>query len=208
MQTLGRLADPDEFANIVVKQTPIAVVRLKDVARVELAAQDYSSNSYLDRDPAVALAVFQRPGSNALATAKGIHRDDGDRCRSGFRPASSTTSSTTRPQFIQQSVDEVQETILEADPAGRAGRHPVPADLARRHHSDRRHSGLAHRHLLLHGDVRLHAQQSVAVRPGARDRHRGRRRDRRGGERRAQYRGRSLAARRRASRAWTRSARR
>src|SRR5262249_27323187 len=72
VQTLGRLANPDEFANIVVKQTPTAVVRLKDVARVELAAQDYSSNSYLDRDPAVALAVFQRPGSNAITTANGI----------------------------------------------------------------------------------------------------------------------------------------
>src|SRR6202035_4665661 len=72
VQTLGRLADPSEFANIVIKQTPDAVVRLKDVARVELAAVDYSSNSYLDRDPAVALAVFQRPGSNALQTANNI----------------------------------------------------------------------------------------------------------------------------------------
>src|SRR6202008_4406080 len=72
VQTLGRLADPDEFYNIVVKQTAAAVVRLRDVARIELAAQDYSSNSYLDRDPAVALGIFQRPGSNALATAKGI----------------------------------------------------------------------------------------------------------------------------------------
>src|SRR5471032_1135615 len=72
VQTLGRLADPSEFANVVVKQTANAVVRLKDVAQVELAALDYSSNSYLDRDPAVALAVFQRPGSNALSTATAI----------------------------------------------------------------------------------------------------------------------------------------
>ena len=49
VKTLGRLADPDEFANIVVKQTPTAVVRLKDVAKIELAALDYSSNSYLER---------------------------------------------------------------------------------------------------------------------------------------------------------------
>src|SRR5471032_2754981 len=72
LQTLGRLADPTEFSNVVVKQTANAVVRLKDVAQVELAALDYSSNSYLDRDPAVALAVFQRPGSNALSTATAI----------------------------------------------------------------------------------------------------------------------------------------
>src|SRR3989442_8301357 len=62
VQTLGRLADPAEFANILVKQTPTAVVRLKDVARVELAALDYTTNSYLDRDPAVALGIFQLPG--------------------------------------------------------------------------------------------------------------------------------------------------
>ncbi len=53
----------------MVKETPGAVVRLKDVAKIELAALDYSTNSYLDHDPAVALAIFQRPGSNALATA-------------------------------------------------------------------------------------------------------------------------------------------
>src|SRR5438309_5882390 len=68
VQTLGRLANPDEFSNIIVKQLPNAVVRLKDVAKVQLAAQDYGSNSYLDLDEAVALAIFQRPGSNALTT--------------------------------------------------------------------------------------------------------------------------------------------
>src|SRR5262244_1404514 len=72
VQTLGRLADPEEFSNIVIKTTPGAVVRLRDVAQVELAAQDYTSNSYLDLNPAVGLAVFQRPGSNALATANAI----------------------------------------------------------------------------------------------------------------------------------------
>src|SRR5262245_1207398 len=70
VQTLGRLADPDQFGRIVIKQTETAVVRLKDVARVELAAQDYTTNSYLDRDPAIGLGIFQQPGTNALATAK------------------------------------------------------------------------------------------------------------------------------------------
>ena len=72
VQTLGRLANPDEFGNIVVKQTANAMVRIKDIATVELAAQDYSTNSYLDLDPAVALGIFQRPGSNALSTAQAI----------------------------------------------------------------------------------------------------------------------------------------
>jgi len=72
VRTLGRLIDPKEFGEIVVKQSADAVVRVKDVARVELAAVDYSTNSYLDADPAVALAIFQLAGSNALATADKI----------------------------------------------------------------------------------------------------------------------------------------
>ncbi len=87
---------------------------LRDVARVELAAQDYSSNSYLNRDPAVALAMFQRPGSNALATADAHPRDAWSNSRSGSRPGSSTPSSTIPTQFIQQSVNEVVKTIGEA----------------------------------------------------------------------------------------------
>ena len=113
VQTLGRLASVEEFAEIVVKNEPAAVVRLKDVAQVELAAQDYTSNSYLDRDPAVGLAIFQRPGSNALATAETIQatmRKLGERFPSGLK----YTIVYNPTQFIQQSVDAVQETIGEA----------------------------------------------------------------------------------------------
>ncbi len=113
VKTLGRLADPEEFGNITVKRTATAVVRLKDVAKVELAALDYSSNSYLDRDPAVALAVFQRPGSNALATAKSI-RATMESLAPRFPPGVKHTIVYDPTQFIQQSVDAVQETILEA----------------------------------------------------------------------------------------------
>ncbi len=113
VQTLGRLADPNEFGNIVVKQTVNAVVRLKDVARVDLAALDYSSNSYLDLDPAVALAVFQRPGSNALATARSI-RVTMEELSKRFPPGLKYLIVYDPTQFIQQSVEAVEETILEA----------------------------------------------------------------------------------------------
>jgi len=113
VQTLGRLANPDEFYNVVVKQTASAVVRLRDVARIELAAQDYSTNSYLDRDPAVALGIFQRPGSNALATAKNII-DTMEQLSSGFPAGLKYTIVYNPTQFIKQSVDAVTETILEA----------------------------------------------------------------------------------------------
>jgi hydrophobe/amphiphile efflux-1 (HAE1) family protein len=113
VQTQGRLAEPDQFSEIVVKQTPGALVRLKDVARVELAAQDYTTNSYLDHDPAVALAIFQRPGTNALTTAKGII-DTMKTVSTRFPPGVAYDIVFNPTQFIQQSVDAVIETIAEA----------------------------------------------------------------------------------------------
>ncbi|HEU0058387.1 MAG TPA: multidrug efflux RND transporter permease subunit [Hyphomicrobiaceae bacterium] len=113
VQTLGRLADPEAFANILVKQTPTAVVRLKDVARVELAALDYTTNSYLDRDPAVALGIFQLPGSNALAAAKAIRATMEDLAKD-FPAGLKYTVVYNPTEFIQQSVDAVVETIGEA----------------------------------------------------------------------------------------------
>jgi hydrophobe/amphiphile efflux-1 (HAE1) family protein len=113
VQTQGRLSDPAEFANIVVKQSADAVVRVKDVARVDLAAQDYSSNSYLNLDPAVAIAVFQRPGSNALSTARAIRASMVDIAKQ-FPPGVKYDIVYDPTQFIQQSVTAVQETIGEA----------------------------------------------------------------------------------------------
>jgi hydrophobe/amphiphile efflux-1 (HAE1) family protein len=113
VRTLGRLADPEQFANVVVKQTENAVVRLRDVAKVELAGQDYSSNSYLDLDPAVAIAIFQRPGSNALATAQAIKETVAEAAKR-FPPGLVHKIVYDPTTFIQQSVDAVLETILEA----------------------------------------------------------------------------------------------
>ena len=113
VRTLGRLADPAEFGQIAVKTTPTAIVRLKDVARVELAAQDYSSNSYLNRNAAVALAVFQRPGSNALATADAIIKEM-DRLSARFPDGVKHGIVYNPTQFIQESVNAVLRTILEA----------------------------------------------------------------------------------------------
>ncbi|HWV54414.1 multidrug efflux RND transporter permease subunit [Pseudorhodoplanes sp.] len=113
VRTLGRLSDPVEFGNIVVKQSPNAVVRIKDVARVELTGQDYSSSSYLGRDPSVALAVFQRPGSNALATGERIRKTTAELAKS-FPEGMTYTIIYDPTQFISQSVDAVIETIFEA----------------------------------------------------------------------------------------------
>ncbi|HET9187633.1 MAG TPA: efflux RND transporter permease subunit, partial [Acidothermaceae bacterium] len=113
VSTQGRLADPAEFANIVVKQTANAVVRIKDIGRVELAAQDYSTNSYLDTSPAVALGIFQRPGSNALATADRVEQTM-QALSKRFPPGIKYDIVYNPTQFIQQSVDAVRSTIAEA----------------------------------------------------------------------------------------------
>src|SRR5262249_32535225 len=113
VRTLGRLIDPKEFGEIVVKQTTDAVVRLKDVSRVELAAVDYSTNSYLDGDPAVALVVYQLPGSNALDTANKVIATM-DELSKNFPDGLKYTVVYNPTQFIQQSIDAVTETIFEA----------------------------------------------------------------------------------------------
>ena len=72
-------------------------VRLRDVARVELGALAYTTNSFLLRKSAVAMLVTQRPGSNALATAKNIS-DTMEQAEGQLSArASTTTSATTRP---------------------------------------------------------------------------------------------------------------
>jgi HAE1 family hydrophobic/amphiphilic exporter-1 len=69
----GRLASPEEFGNIVVREAPNGgVVHVKDVARVELGAQDYSMVSHLNGKPSAIVAVYQLPGSNAVQTASAV----------------------------------------------------------------------------------------------------------------------------------------
>ena len=114
VETLGRLADPRQFADVIVRTDPAgAVTRLRDVGRVELAAQDYSLNGYLDERQAVPIVVFQRPGSNALATAERILATMAELGR-GF-PAGVVYDVVYNPtEFIAQSVREVYKTIAEA----------------------------------------------------------------------------------------------
>src|ERR1044071_190089 len=71
----GRLSSPEEFEQIVVRETAeTGIVRVKDVARVELGSQDYSVNGHLDGKPTAVVAVYQLPGSNAVDTAAGVRK--------------------------------------------------------------------------------------------------------------------------------------
>ena len=114
VETLGRLREAKEFENIVVKtEGDGRVTRIRDIARVELGAQDYNANGYLDQRPAVPLLVFQRPGSNALATAEEVLATMAELAES-FPPGLRYDVKYNPTEFIEQSVDAVFDTIYEA----------------------------------------------------------------------------------------------
>ncbi len=114
VSTLGRLDDAEQFAEIVVKTSADGrVVRVKNVARVELAAVDYSVNSYLGGKPAVALAIQQRPGSNALATAEAVRATITELSRD-FPPGLEYRIIYDPTIFVQESVNAVLHTVIEA----------------------------------------------------------------------------------------------
>jgi hydrophobe/amphiphile efflux-1 (HAE1) family protein len=114
VQTLGRLSSPEQFQEIVVATDQDGrVTRLRDIGRVELGSQDYTTNAYLDNQVATAIAIFQRPGSNALATAASVLGTMGELAKS-FPPGMSYRVAYNTTEFIQQSVDEVIKTLFEA----------------------------------------------------------------------------------------------
>jgi hydrophobe/amphiphile efflux-1 (HAE1) family protein len=114
VQTQGRLTDPQEFDDIVIATTDEGrVVRLKDVARSELGAQSYASKGFLNGQPAVALPIFQTPGTNAIETADEI-KATMDRLAANFPPGLAYTIGYNPTSYIEASVNAVVTTILEA----------------------------------------------------------------------------------------------
>jgi hydrophobe/amphiphile efflux-1 (HAE1) family protein len=110
----GRLKDVSQFEDIVVKAGQDGrTVRLRDVARIELGALDYSTNSFMLRKTAVAMLVTQRPGSNALATAKRIS-DTMAELKTRFPKGLDYNVGYNPTEFIRQSVNELIKTIYEA----------------------------------------------------------------------------------------------
>src|SRR4030081_3902864 len=110
----ARLQDPKQFEDIVVRAGADGrTVRLRDIARVELGALSYSTTTCLLRKSAVALLVTQRPGSNALATAKNIS-DAMEKLKARFPKGLDYNIGYNPPEFIAQSVHELIKTIYEA----------------------------------------------------------------------------------------------
>jgi hydrophobe/amphiphile efflux-1 (HAE1) family protein len=114
IQTKGRLIEPEEFADIVVKSTSDGkVVRLRDIGRVELGAESYGTKGYLGDKKAVALPVFQRPNTNALATAESIQTAMSELSKN-FPKGIEYQIAYNPTVFIKQSIDAVYKTIFEA----------------------------------------------------------------------------------------------
>jgi multidrug efflux pump len=112
--TQGRLLQPEEFGDIIIKTGGNGrVTRLRDIAQVELGARDYSANSYLDGKPAMAIAVLQRPGSNALATANNVRQAMAELSK-GFPQGLEYRIVYDPTVFIRESVNAVTHTFIEA----------------------------------------------------------------------------------------------
>jgi HAE1 family hydrophobic/amphiphilic exporter-1 len=112
--TQGRFEDLRQFRDVIVRNSGDGrLVRVGDVARLELGAKDYVTNSYLNGKPAVALAIFQRPGSNALATANAIRARMAELQRDF--PVGVVHQVVYNPtEFIQESISAVYATLIEA----------------------------------------------------------------------------------------------
>src|SRR5262249_29917277 len=110
----GRLAEIGEFENIVLREAGNGqVVRLKDVARVELGAADYSISVGEDDDPAIAMGIFLQPDANALNTAKAI-KQVLDEQATRFPPGLKYSIPYTTTPFITESLKEVVKTLFAA----------------------------------------------------------------------------------------------
>jgi hydrophobic/amphiphilic exporter-1 (mainly G- bacteria), HAE1 family len=114
VRAAGRLINAEEFGNIIVRQNPDgSTVRLKDVSRIELGSLVYQQIGRYNAKPAVVIAVYQAPGSNALAVAKQVKAQMED-LKSRFPPDLDyvVAMDTTLP--ITEGMKEIVKTLLEA----------------------------------------------------------------------------------------------
>ncbi|GHD23128.1 efflux RND transporter permease subunit [Tianweitania populi] len=110
----GRLQTPEEFGNIIVKTNEDgAITRLRDVARIELGAADYTLRSLLDGKPAVAIPVLQAPGSNSIEIADNV-RATMDELQKAMPEGVKYEIVYDTTEFVRSSIEKVVDTLLEA----------------------------------------------------------------------------------------------
>ncbi len=110
----GRLTKPEDFGLIVLRTGAHGdVIRVRDVARVELGARDYAVKSYMDGKNAVSLRVFQLPGTNALETAEAVYAEMA-RLKERFPAGVDYRINYDPTRFVRQSFRSVLQTLVEA----------------------------------------------------------------------------------------------
>jgi hydrophobe/amphiphile efflux-1 (HAE1) family protein len=114
LNSMGRLEDEEQFRNIVIKTGANGqIVRLRDVARVELGAADYALRGLLNNQNAVAIPIAQAPGSNALELSKAV-RATMEELSKDFPEGLEYSIIYDTTEFVQQSIEAVFQTLLEA----------------------------------------------------------------------------------------------
>src|SRR5215213_657878 len=110
----GRLKNAEEFGQIVLRTGANGdVIRVRDVARVELGGRDYAVKSYRDGANAISLRVFQLPGTNALETANAVYSEMA-RLKLNFPPGVDYSINYDPTRFVRQSFESVLHTLIEA----------------------------------------------------------------------------------------------
>jgi multidrug efflux pump len=115
INTQGRLTSEEEFADVIVRTdtTTGALVRVKDVGRVELSSNTYALRSLLNNKEAAAIAVFQAPGSNALALANSV-RETMTRLAPSLPQGVEYAIVYDPTRFVRTSIEKVVQTLIEA----------------------------------------------------------------------------------------------
>ncbi len=109
----GRLQDAQQFADIVIRNDGVNMLRLRDVAQIEIGSETYSSSSRLQGKPTAALAVYQLPGSSSLAVSKAVRAKMAE-LATDLPPEVDYQITLDTTDVVRRSIEEVLYTFLEA----------------------------------------------------------------------------------------------
>ena len=108
----GRLSDAAQFGDIVIRNNGVDMLRLSDIAEIEIGSETYSSSSRLNGKPTAALAVYQSPGSSSLAVSKAV-RARMEELAEAFPPGVQYQIALDTTDVVRSSIEEVLLTLLE-----------------------------------------------------------------------------------------------
>ena len=111
VRSLGELKTPEEFSNLVVSNDGGVLIKLKDLGRVELAAEDERSTLRFKGTPAVAIGVIRQSKANILAVAEAIY-EELPRIQASLPPGVAITPAFDQSEFVKSSIQEAQETLI------------------------------------------------------------------------------------------------